>query len=110
MRETVEAESALFWDFLEVGLEDFGLVDLEDVFQNVVEKIGVGKRNAEKRGEVAERHEGGVVAAAEGERIGRREDRPTMMTGVKDKRQQRFFHARNGLCWKKTPDWRGDRR
>lgn len=90
MRETVEAESALFGDFLEVGLEDFGLVDLENVFQNVVEKIGVGKRNAEKRGEVAERHEGGVVAAAEGERIGRREDRPTMMTGVKDKRQRRF--------------------
>ena len=90
MRETVEAKPALFWDFLEVGLEDFGLVDLENVFENVVEEIGVGEGNAEKRGEVAERHEGGVVAAAESEGIGRREDSPTMMTGVKDKRQRRF--------------------
>lgn len=56
VRETVEAKPALFWDFLEVGLEDFGLVDLENVFENVVEEIGVGEGNAEKRGEVAERH------------------------------------------------------
>ena len=51
-------------------MEDFGLVDFKDIFENVMKKIGAGERDAKKRGEVAEGHQRGVVTATESERRG----------------------------------------